>query len=99
MKIIDLVSVIAPGYPTKITGIRPGEKLHEIMITTDDVDSTIEYENCYVIRPNNVPKFQGHKYMIDEQLGKPVVEGFIYRSDLNDTWLDEAGLKNMLAQL
>ena len=99
MKIVDLVSVIAPGYPTKITGIRPGEKLHEIMITSDDVSSTVEFKNCFVIRPTNVPKFQEHRYVIDKQVGKPVAEEFLYRSDVNDSWLDEAGLKNMLAQL
>lgn len=99
MKIVDLVSVIAPGYPTKITGIRPGEKLHEIMITSDDVDSTIEFKNCFVIQPTNVPKFQGRKYMIGDQEGEPVPEGFIYRSDMNDSWLDEADLKSMLTQL
>ena len=88
-----------PVTQLKITGIRPGEKLHEIMITSDDVDSTIEFKNCFVIQPTNVPKFQGRKYMIGDQEGEPVPEGFIYRSDMNDTWLDEADLKSILTQL
>ena len=57
-KITDMVNVLAPGYPTRITGIRPGEKLHEVMITRDDAINTLKFENSYLIRPVGVLKYR-----------------------------------------
>ena len=51
MNIMALAEAIAPGMPTKIVGIRPGEKLHEVMISTDDAINTLEYDDYYVIQP------------------------------------------------
>ena len=51
MKIIDLAKAMAPGWRIEIVGIRPGEKLHEMMITADDARSTLELDDRYVIEP------------------------------------------------
>ncbi len=95
LRIMDLVAALAPDYPTKVVGIRPGEKLHESMITPDDSPNTLEFESCYLIRPTNIPKFTGVEWDVLGQTGAAVEEDFHYRSDLNDWWLT----KNELATL
>jgi len=82
MKVTDLASALAPECEQKIVGIRPGEKLHEIMITEEDSRQTLEYENHYTIKPS----FEWWKKDYSNG-GKPVPEGFVYSSDLNDWWL------------
>lgn len=99
MRIKDLIDVLAPGYPINVTGIRPGEKLHEVMITNDDVDNTLEFDNCYVIKPSNIPKLMGHEHIIEGKPGTPITEGFSYRSDLNEWWLNGDELRKMLVNL
>lgn len=99
MNIPKLVEAIAPGYPTKTVGLRPGEKLHETMITVDDVSNTLEFDNCYVIKPTNVPKYETAIPTIRDKNGAPVPEDFQYRSDLNDWWLDEAGLNALMSSV
>lgn len=99
MNLADLINEIAPGYPQKTVGIRPGEKLHEIMITADDVNDTMEFDNCYVIAPTNIEKLRGHNLVIRGQEGRALEEGFQYRSDLNDWWLDGTALRELLTEL
>ncbi len=91
MKVIDLVEAIAPGYPTKVVGIRSGEKLHEIMVTEDDAPNTLGFDICYVIKPTGVVKLKTAAHRFDGQAGKAVPEDFRYRSDLNDEWLSRRG--------
>ena len=93
MKITDMAEAMAPGIPHEIVGIRPGEKLHEIMVPTDDGRSTLELEDRYIIEPafafwNRAP--------YDNNGAKQVPEGFRYASDTNDEWLDADGLKEFL---
>jgi UDP-N-acetylglucosamine 4,6-dehydratase len=99
MKITTLIETIAPGYPTKCVGIRPGEKLHETMITVDDVHCTLEFDNCFIIKSTNIPKFRNIEYSVLKQSGATVPEGFQYRSDLNNWWLDQDALRTLLAEL
>ena len=99
MKVTDLFEAVAPGYPTRVVGIRPGEKLHEIMITEDDAANTLAFDNCYLIRPTGVVKLTSATFSFDGQEGVPVPETFRYRSDLNDTWLSATALKRLLAEL
>lgn len=93
MRITDLAAAIAPGVPTKVVGIRPGEKLHEIMCPLDDARLTLEFADHYVIRPSivfsDVVDFSRNR--LQEQ-GYPVPEGFQYSSDLNSEWLTPAEL-------
>ena len=92
MKIIDLAKAIAPECRIKDIGIRPGEKLHEIMITEDDARRTLEFETHYVIQPDFT--FWGSRF--DNTTGKPVPEGFEYNSESNTNWLSIDDLKKMI---
>jgi UDP-N-acetylglucosamine 4,6-dehydratase len=90
MKITDLAHAIAPNLPQKIIGIRPGEKLHEIMCPADDSHLTLEFSDHYVIKPSIT--FSGHKDYTTNLLGEtgtPVQQGFEYNSGNNDWWLSE----------
>jgi UDP-N-acetylglucosamine 4,6-dehydratase len=93
MKITDLASTIAPDLPHRVVGIRPGEKLHEVMITEDDARATLELDDRYLIYPG-YGAFDLKAYMA--RGGKPVVEDFRYASNTNPEWLDAAGLRDML---
>ena len=93
MRVVDLAKAMAPELPQHIVGIRPGEKLHEVMITSDDSRTTYELEDRYVIQPSYVlwedaPAFPAGS--------KPVAEGFCYASDTNQEWLDGSCLKHWL---
>ncbi len=96
MKLTELVETIAPGYPTHDVGIRPGEKLHESMITRDDAINTLEFDNCFVIAPTNIPKNKSVTYRILGEAGRPVADGFEYRSDMNDAWLTPDQLMGLI---
>jgi UDP-N-acetylglucosamine 4,6-dehydratase len=91
MKVVDLAKAIAPQARLDIVGIRPGEKLHEEMISVHDARRTIDMGTCYVIKPEFEWWPETH------YAGKPVAADFAYTSDANDRWLDVAGLTEMLA--
>ncbi|MBM3950592.1 MAG: UDP-N-acetylglucosamine 4,6-dehydratase (inverting) [Rhodospirillales bacterium] len=93
MNVVDLARALAPNLPHKIIGIRPGEKLHEVMITEDHARNTVEFPDRYIIEPDSV-SWTGH-VLRDGAL--PVQDGFRYASDNNTEWLDEAGLKRLIA--
>ncbi len=97
MKVIDLANVLAPGAPHKIIGIRPGEKLHEMLISRDDARNTLEFKDRYLIRPTTIRKLVNPKYVIAGDEGRPVDEEFEYVSDHNDLWLDPEGIRRLLA--
>ena len=88
MKICDLASAIAPDMEQKIIGIRPGEKLHESLITAEDARNTLDIGDYYVIKPQ-VFGYHGLK-------GKPVPDGFEYSSDNNHQWLLAKDIKEIL---
>lgn len=96
MRILDLAEAIAPGMPTKIVGIRPGEKLHEVMCPSDMFYETLEFKDHFVIKPsinfgNNVDYT---KNMLGEE-GHPVPDGFEYSSGTNDVFLTVEELRTM----
>lgn len=95
MKITDLAETMAPGIPHKVIGIRPGEKLHEVMVTEDDSRSTFELDDRYVIEPH-FAFWSREPYLA--RGAKPVEEGFRYSSDNNPEWLDHDGLEAMLKE-
>lgn len=88
MKITDLAEAIAPGMETVEVGIRPGEKLHETMVTAEDSRHTIDIGDYYLIRPETLP-YKGPQ-------GKPVPEGFAYNSGTNEAWLTVPELRDTL---
>ena len=81
MSIIDLATAIGPECEIEFVGIRPGEKLHEVMITQDDARNTMEYDEYYVI----APEFKW--WQADYLSGESVPEGFVYSSEQNEEWL------------
>lgn len=93
MNIIDLAKAMAPECKHEIIGIRPGEKLHEIMITEDDSRHTLEFEKYFIVEPE-------FKWWSSEQHitngGKQVKEGFSYASDTNNLWLTPDELKTII---
>ena len=97
MTITDLANVIVPDTPQKIIGIRPGEKLHEVMVPSDDSRSTYELDDRYVIEPSF--KFweaeDAERY---QRLGK-VSEDFFYASNNNSEWLSKEELQKLLETL
>ncbi len=93
MKIIDIAKVIAPKAKYKIIGVRPGEKLHEQMISSEDSFSTFEYSDYYKILPQ-INEWGKDKSRIKN--GKKVPEGFIYSSDRNSDWMIQSKLKNWI---
>jgi len=93
IKITDIAKVIAPKAKHKIIGIRPGEKLHEEMISSDDSYSTYEYSNYYKILPQ-INEWRKDKLRIKD--GKKVSEGFIYSSDKNLEWMTKSNLQKWI---
>ena len=93
MNIMDLAKAIAPDCQIKIVGIRPGEKIHEVMITEDDSRRTLEFEDYYVIQPD-FHWWSASEY--EKNGGKSVPEGFRYSSDKNTQWLTVEELKKMI---
>jgi UDP-N-acetylglucosamine 4,6-dehydratase len=88
-RITDLAESMAPGMPTKIIGIRPGEKLHEIMCPADDSHLTIEFDSYYVIAPTITFYSGSNDFTVNAlgETGKPVEHGFEYNSGNNTHFL------------
>jgi UDP-N-acetylglucosamine 4,6-dehydratase len=95
MRVADLAEALGPGLPHKIIGIRPGEKLHEVMITMDDARMTLELPDCYVIQPA-FSFWRGAAASFPD--ARAVAEEFEYSSNNNSSWLDAAALRQMLAR-
>jgi len=90
MKITDMAKAIAPDLPQKIIGIRPGEKLHEIMIPKDDSRLALEFSDHYILKPA-IKKTGSTDFSINrlQEKGKKVDIEFEYRSDNNEQWIDK----------
>ena len=93
MRVTDLAEAMAPGLPVEIIGIRPGEKLHEVLITADESRHTIDAGEVYVVLPEH-PWWTDHPRWVD---GKPLTDGFSYASDTNDEWLAPDELRAYLS--
>lgn len=95
MRIMDLAEAMAPSMPTRMIGIRPGEKLHEIMCPRDDSHLTIGFEDHYVIAPSITFWDTEHDYSENAkgEKGVPVVQGFEYNSGSNEDFLSVEQLK------
>ena len=97
MTMVDLAKALAPDLGVKIIGIRPGEKMHEMMISRDDAHLTYEFDDHYVISPSiQFTTAQDFSVNALNQKGKPVSEDFEYSSNTNKIWLDRAGLLEMI---
>jgi UDP-N-acetylglucosamine 4,6-dehydratase/5-epimerase len=94
MRVVDLAKAIAPECEIEFVGIRPGEKLHEAMITEDDARHTLEFDDYYVIQPE-FPWWNGQKM----EGGRPLPENFKYTSDTNSEWLSVDELRALVEDM
>lgn len=94
MRVVDLATAIAPECEIEIVGIRPGEKLHEAMITEDDARHTVEFDTYYVIQPE-FPWWSRESV----KGGKSLPEGFKYTSDTNTEWLTVEELRALVEEM
>jgi UDP-N-acetylglucosamine 4,6-dehydratase len=83
MKLLDLAEAIAPGCKHEFIGLRPGEKLHEVLVPRDEAPWCMEFDDYYVIQPSQL---WWNTEMMLNRGGKPVSPDFRYRSDTNDKW-------------
>lgn len=93
MRVIDLATTIAPDAKVNIVGIRPGEKLHEVLISEDEARTTVELDDMFVVQPAEANWF-GHAW---ERQGKPLPDGFRYVSDTNPDWMTIEQIQKMVA--
>ena len=93
MNILDIAKAVSPTAETKIIGIRPGEKLHEQMIGTDDAPFTFEYSDHFRILPQLNDYYKDPEYI---GIGKPVEKNFSYTSDKNTDWMTSSALKKWI---
>lgn len=93
MKVVDIAKAIAPKAKHKIIGIRPGEKIHESMISEEDARSTYEYPTHYKILP---AIYDWHHCSLRIGHGKKCVEGFVYTSGNNDQWMTSEALRKWI---
>ncbi len=94
VKIVDIARTIGPKCQLETVGIRPGEKLHEIMISQDDARHTMEYDDYYAILPE-IQSWDGELFK-ETKDGIPCSEGFCYSSDTNTQWLTKTQIKKMI---
>lgn len=97
-RITDLAEALAPGVATRVIGIRPGEKLHEVMCPRDDSHLTLEFADHYVIRPAiqfNVAVDHARNAL--QETGRPVAQDFEYNSGTNAHFLSVGELRRLLA--
>lgn len=95
MKVVDLAKAIAPQAELDVIGIRPGEKLHEVLIHEDEARSTIELDDMFVVQPT-VALWFGHAW---QGKGRPLPEGFCYASNTNKLWLSVDQIKEIISPL
>lgn len=91
MKLVDLAKAIAPEAKIKVIGIRPGEKVHEVMLPEDEARKAIELEDRYVL--------PGKQHLYWKKHGKTCADGFSYSSETNKKWLTIEELRAMIATL
>jgi UDP-N-acetylglucosamine 4,6-dehydratase len=94
MNIMDLVTTIAPDCQVQFNGMRPGEKIHELLVSPDEARQTLEFPDMFVIQP-------AHNWWNNRNWteGRPLPDGFSYGSDSNPDWLSVEALREVVAQL
>lgn len=92
VRVVDLAAAIAPGVPVSTVGVRPGEKLHEVLLTADESRHSIEAGEVYIVLPEH-PWWESNPHFLE---GKPVADGFVFSSDKNGWWLDPAEVARLV---
>ena len=91
MRVTDLAQAMAPEAQTEIVGIRPGEKLHELLLTADEARHSLDMGEVYVVLPESISWDKGVEWE-----GKSLDDGFTYNSGTNEWWLTPDELVGML---
>lgn len=100
IKMVDLAKAMAPNLPVKVIGIRPGEKLHEVMCPADDAFHTIEFSDYYVIKPSiTFNRSINYETSLEGEQGKPVPPLFEYNSYNNPNYLTVEQIKELNIKL
>ena len=97
VRVSDLARIIAPECEQEIIGIRPGEKLHETLVSEDDARLTVELKDRYVIQP--IHSYWHKKKAGKGDAGKPCPDGFRYSSDTNSWWLTDDEMKQLVSDV
>ena len=95
MKIIDLARAVAPECRVEFVGIRPGEKVHEVLISSDEARLTVEFEDMFVVRP----MFRWSNRLKNWDHGSQLPEGFEYSSDKNTEWISIDQMKKLFGDV
>lgn len=98
MRISDLATALVPGLKKKIIGIRPGEKLHEMMVNPEDSLHTLDLDDHYVIVPEAYADKEHMVRFMEGREGKAVPAGFAYASDTNKEWITVDQIKHTLTK-
>jgi len=96
MRIPDLATAMCPDCEQKVIGIRPGEKLHEMMIPRDEARNVLEYDSYYIIRPSFHDWTAEQDDTYAGEKGRPVADDFEYTSDGNTDWITTEELKTVI---
>jgi UDP-N-acetylglucosamine 4,6-dehydratase len=95
MRVLDLAQALAPGSVIEYIGIRPGEKLHEVLVSEDEARHTVELDDMFVVQPPAALWF-GHGW---SERGRALPEGFRYTSDTNEEWLTIEQIRELVTPL
>lgn len=95
MRVVDLAQALAPGCRVERIGIRPGEKLHEVLISDDEARHTVELDDMFVVTPPGALWF-GHAW---DGRGRALSEGYRYSSDGNDRWLSVDQIRGIVGDM
>lgn len=99
MKVADLARAIAPEAEIEVVGIRPGEKLHEVLISEDEARATLELEDMYVVQPASEAANELWFGRDWQTHGKPLPDGYRFASNNNEDWLDIEKIRQILAPI
>ena len=100
MRLVDLFEVLAPNAERLIVGIRPGEKIHETLLTSEEARHTVELEKYFVILPENRELFDlPNRFGWILQSGKKPSDDFVFASHSNGEWLTKESLKIIIDQI
>src|SRR5580658_2864370 len=91
MRLVDLAEAVAPGCSVEYIGIRPGEKLHEVLLSEDEARATVELDEMYIVQPSH-PWWKRENWVHARELPP----GFRYSSDSNDQWLSHEQLQELI---
>ncbi len=100
MKIVDLARAIDPKCKQEVVGIRPGEKLHETLLSEDEARNAVQFKECFIVQSNHhLRKSLFEQMGLSKNGGQPCPDGFEYASDKNAEWMTVEDLRTLVAKI